>query len=82
LQIKGKKNRDSCAEKKKRGSFISSNFIFNQLPYFRAIFIWSLVQKRASNWPAINLQTLSILQLCPCKLGQKSFSQQESLLSH
>jgi len=36
----------------------------------------------ASNWPGIGLQTLSILQLCPCKLGQKSFSPQDSLLSH
>jgi len=41
---------------------------------------WS--KKKDSNWPAIGLQTLSILQLCPCKLGQKSFLRQESLLSH
>jgi hypothetical protein len=61
--------------------FLPSNFIFNQLPYFNAFSLWSLVQKRASNWPGIGLQTLSILQLCPCKLGQKSFSRQESLLS-
>ena len=48
-------------------------FIFNHLPYFSTFSIWSLVQKRASNWPTIGLQTLSILQLCPCKLGQKTF---------
>jgi hypothetical protein len=87
LQIKGKKNWASCADENVVSSIssfgkIPYNFIFNQLPYFSTFSIWSLVQKRASNWPAIGLQTLSILQLCPCKLEQKSFSQQESLLSH
>jgi hypothetical protein len=76
LQIKGKKNRASCADENVVSSIssfgkIPYNFIFNQLPYFSTFSIWSLVRKRASNWPAIGLQTLSILQLCPCKLRQK-----------
>jgi hypothetical protein len=57
LHIKGKKNRDSCAEKNVVLQFFPSNFIFNQLPYFNAFSIWSLIQKRASNWPALGLQT-------------------------
>jgi hypothetical protein len=56
LHIKAKKNWDSCAEKNVV-QFFPSNFIFNQLPYFNAFSIWSLIQKRASNWPALGLQT-------------------------
>jgi hypothetical protein len=36
-----------------------------------ALFPFGPWSKKDSNWPAIGLQSLSILQLCPCKLGQK-----------
>jgi len=45
---------------------ISSNFIFNQLPYFSTFSIWSLVQKRgfklACNWSS-NFKHLAIVSL-------------------
>jgi len=66
LQIKGKKNWYSYAEKKMVLQFLPSNFIFNQLPYFNAFSLWSLGPKKgfklAWNWPS-NFKHLAIVSL-------------------
>jgi hypothetical protein len=75
LQIKEKKNQDSCADKNVVLQFLPPTkfllilssinfFILAPFPFGH----WS--KKRASNWPAIGLQTLSILQLCPANSGK------------
>jgi hypothetical protein len=73
---KERKKMASCAGK----NMFSSMSSYGWIPFYflssiilliLTLFLFGPWSKKDSNWLAIGLQSLSILQLCPCKLGKK-----------